>query len=398
MAETSPEIETSPSPADDDRQSDGAGAASGYEPDAEEQEEIRQKAGALYRTLQNYDVKTDPVDADLADVGPTIVRFKVRLRPGEQVGKIRRIAEELMRELALDKEPIVGNLPGTTFVHVDLPRARRHAAPLLPVLDRADASQVPVCTIPAGLTPDGRVEWLDLTSLPHMLVAGATQSGKSMFLYTLIGSLAALNAPDRLHLVLVDPKRTDFTFFRRLPHLQDRGVITDPAEAVAMLETLLSVDVEERTDQLHEAGYLNIRSYNDAHPDRPIPVVVVVIDEFADLTDAMDSKAERDAFDLALKRLAQRARSVGIHLVLATQRPTVDIVNGTVKANLDGRISFRLGSGVDSRTILDEGGAEHLLGQGDMLLKTAGRMTRLQGFYLDESDLRTLVRSVSPKS
>ena len=368
---------------------------SGYEPDAEEHEAIRQKAGALYRTLQNYDVKTDPVDADLADIGPTIVRFKVRLRPGEQVGKIRRIAEELMRELALDKEPIVGNLPGTTFVHVDLPRPQRHAAPLLPVLDRTDPGEVPVCTIPAGLTPDGRVEWLDLTSLPHMLVAGATQSGKSMFLYTLIGSLARLNPPDRLHLVLVDPKRTDFTFFRRLPHLHGRGVITDPTEAVAALTHLIDGEMERRTDLLEEEMYLNIHSYNDDHPDKPLPLIVVVIDEFADLADVMDSREQREAFDLALRRLAQRARSVGIHLVIATQRPTADIINGTIKANLPGRVSFRLGSGVDSRTILDEGGAEHLFGRGDMLLKAADQTARLQGFFLDESDLRTLVHAVS---
>ncbi len=371
------------------------GPTSGYDPGPEEREAIRQKAGELYRTLQNYDVKTDPVDADLADVGPSIVRFKVRLRPGEQVGKIRRIAEELMRELALDKEPIVGNLPGTTFVHVDLPRPQRHAAPLLPVLDRVAPGEVLPCTIPAGLTPDGQVEWLDLTSLPHMLVAGATQSGKSMFLYTLIGSLAALNPPDRLHLVLVDPKRTDFTFFRRLPHLHGRGVITDPAEAVSALTDLIDGEMERRTDLLEEEMYLNIHSYNDDHPDEPLPLIVVVIDEFADLADVMDSKEQREAFDLALRRLAQRARSVGIHLVIATQRPTADIINGTIKANLPGRVSFRLGSGVDSRTILDEGGAEHLFGRGDMLLKQSDQTSRLQGFFLDESDLRTLVRSVS---
>lgn len=389
VAGPQPEPAPEPAPSEADR------TRSGYEPDDEEREAIRQKAGALYRTLQNYDVKTDPIDADLADVGPTIVRFKVRLRPGEQVGKIRRIAEELMRELALEKEPIVGNLPGTTFVHVDLPRAQRHAAPLLPVLDRTTPDEIPVCTIPAGLTPDGRVEWLDLTSLPHMLVAGATQSGKSMFLYTLIGSLATLNSPDRLHLVLVDPKRTDFGFFRRLPHLHGRGVITDPAEAVAALTDLIDGEMERRTDLLEEEMYLNVHSYNDDHPGAPIPLIVVVIDEFADLADVMDSREQRETFDLALRRLAQRARSVGIHLVIATQRPTADIINGTIKANLPGRVSFRLGSGVDSRTILDEGGAEHLFGRGDMLLKAGDQTSRLQGFFLDESDLRTLVRAVS---
>jgi DNA segregation ATPase FtsK/SpoIIIE-like protein len=228
-----------------------------------------------------------------------------------------------------------------------------------------------------------------------MLVAGATRSGKSMFLYTLIGSLARLNAPERLHLLLIDPKRTDFGFFRRLPHLHGRGVITDPAEAVAALTDLINGEMERRTDLLEEEMYLNIGSYNQAHPESPLPLIVVVIDEFADLADVMESKEQREEFDLALRRLAQRARSVGIHLVIATQRPTADIINGTIKANLPGRVSFRLGSGVDSRTILDEGGAEHLLGYGDMLLKDGGQTARLQGFFLDEADLRTLVLAIT---
>ncbi len=158
---------------------------------------------------------------------------------------------------------------------------------------------------------------------------------------------------------------------------------------------LIHGEMERRTDVLEEEMCLNIRSYNDDHPDAPIPLMVVVIDEFADLADIMDSKEQRDAFDLALRRLAQRARSVGIHLVIATQRPTADIINGTIKANLPGRVSFRLGSGVDSRTILDEGGAEHLIGSGDMLLKTGDQTSRLQGFFLDETDLCTLVRRIS---
>lgn len=293
----------------------------GFEPNAEERETIRRKAGELYRALQDYGVRTEPVDADLADVGPSIVRYKIRLRPGEQVGKIRRIAEELMRELALEKEPIVGNLPGTTYVHVDLPRPERYLAPLLPILEGVAPEDVSPCTIPSGITPDGHIEWLDITTLPHILVAGATQAGKSMFLYTLIGSLARLNPPDRLHLVLVDPKRTDFGFFRRLPHLHGRSVITDPAEAVAELTRLIDEEMEQRTDRLEEAMYLNIHSYNDDHPDAPTPLIVVVIDEFADLADVMDTREQRETFRPSAFRVSSSTRATyavwfGISLVM----------------------------------------------------------------------------------
>ena len=345
-------------------------------------------------------MKTDPVDPDLADIGPSLIRYRVRLRPGEAVAKLRRITEELQRELALEKEPMAGNLPGTQFAYVDIPRPTPRVVPLQPVLDRILQSpelarEVPPYSFPAGVTPEGHLVWLDVTALPHMLVAGETGAGKSVFLRALIGGLAALNSPDRLRLVLVDPKRTDFPFFSRLPHLHGGEVIYDPEEAVAVLEELVAGEMVART-ALIEGDYLSLQSYNKDHPNHPIPPIVVVIDEFADLADVLGTRtAERQAFDLSLRRLAQRARSAGIHLVIATQRPTADIVNGTIKANLPCKVSFRLGSNVDSQTILDEGGAEHLLGRGDLLLKRAGQTTRLQSLFLDEDGLRTLVRSVS---
>src|SRR5690606_35722440 len=169
----------------------------------------------LYRALQEFGVSVSPVDHSEADIGPSLIRYKVRLRPGESVSKLRRIAEELQRELALEKEPMAGNLPGTRFAYVDLPRPEPQVVPLQPVLDRVLAGdtsvgEVPPYSFPAGITPDGHLVWLDVTELPHMLVAGETGAGKSVFLRTLIDGLAALNPPDRLRLVLVDPKRTDF--------------------------------------------------------------------------------------------------------------------------------------------------------------------------------------------
>lgn len=161
-----------------------------------------------------------------------------------------------------------------------------------------------------------------------------------------------------------------------------------------MLDHLVNHELEQRTQQLEEELYMDIHDYNDDHPKDPIPPIVVVVDEFADLSDVMDTKEQREDFDLALKRLAQRARSVGIHLVVATQRPTADIIDGTIKANLPCRVSFRLESNVDSRTVLDQGGAEHLLGSGDMLLRHEGNTTRLQGLFLDNDDLRTALQTI----
>ena len=211
-----------------------------------------------------------------------------------------------------------------------------------------------------------------------------------MFLYSLIVGLARLYRPQDLQFLLVDPKETDFVFFNRLPHLRTPEVITDTREALDALNQLLTEDLEFRTARLKETFSRDIKSYNAKHPDAPIAPVIVVIDEFADLADVM-GKAERETFDLAMRRLAQRARNVGIHLILATQRPTADIVNGTLKTNLPCRVSFRLASQVDSRTILDRGGAEHLLGRGDMLVNWNGKFQRLQGFFLPEDDIVALL-------
>jgi hypothetical protein len=368
---------------------------------SEERDMLEATAKDLYRALQEFGVSANPVDHMEADVGPSLIRYKVRLRPGESISKLRRVAEELQRELALDKEPMAGNLAGTRFAYVDLPRKKPRTVPLQPILDRARAGdpslgEVRPYSFPAGMTPDGHVVWLSIPELPHMLVAGETGAGKSVFLRTLIAGLAALNAPDRLQLILVDPKRTDFLFFKNLPHLHGQQVISEPETAIEALQVLVENEMERRTALLEDAMHLNIHSYNAENPEVFIPPILVVIDEFADLADVLGARgAQREVFDLSLRRLAQRSRSVGIHLVIATQRPTTDIVNGTIKANLPCKVSFRLGSNVDSRTILDEGGAEHLFGRGDMLLKRGGETVRLQGLYLDERDLRALVLTIT---
>ena len=366
-------------------------------PDNSEQEHIERKSKEIYKAFADYGINlAETVDVDKADIGPNVIRYKVRLQSGERVSKAENATKDLMLELALPKEPIVGILPGTNYVHVDVPRPERQNAPLLPVLDGAtERDDLPPYAVPAGVKPDGQVYWLSITDLPHMLVAGATGSGKSVFLRSLIVSLSMLYPPEMLQLVLVDPKRTDFGLFNDLPHLRGtEGVITDAQEAIDVLDHLVNHELEQRTQQLEEGRYMDIHDYNDDHSDDPIPPIAVVVDEFADLSDVMDTKEQQEDFDLALKRLAQRARSVGIHLVVATQRPTADIIDGTIKANLPCRVSFRLESNVDSRTVLDQGGAEHLLGSGDMLLRHEGETTRLQGLFLNNDDLRTALQRI----
>jgi hypothetical protein len=364
----------------------------GFDLASHEYAEVEQTAQAIYRVLQDIGIGlAAPVDPAQADVGPSIVRYKLRLKVGERVTSLQSRARDLMRELATDKEPIIDNLPNTNYVYIDLPRPQPQAALFRPYVESLPVQNGETgLRCPFGVTPDGNVEWFDLTALPHMLVAGSTGSGKTMFLYSLIVGLARLYGPQDVQLLLIDPKETDFVFFSRLKHLRTPEVITDSRQALDALKQLLTEDLEARTARLKETFSRDIKSHNARHPDNPIAPVVVVIDEFADLADVMD-RTEREDFDLSMRRLAQRARNVGIHLVLATQRPTADIVNGTLKTNLPCRVSFRLASQVDSRTILDRGGAEHLLGKGDMLVSWNGSLQRLQGFFLPEDDIIALL-------
>jgi DNA segregation ATPase FtsK/SpoIIIE-like protein len=250
----------------------------------------------------------------------------------------------------------------------------------------------PVGRLPflVGRSPAGRTVTADLADLPHLLVAGSTGSGKTVFLYTLIASLLHQFGPKALLLLLIDPKQTDFVYFEDLPHLLDERVVIDAKEAVAYLGRLTTEILVERTGQLRDARCRDILDYNDRHPDGPMVPIVVVIDEYADLVQVLD-RTGRGEFERRLVRLAQRARNVGIHLIIATQRPSADIVTTSLKTNLPARIAFRLPSHHDSMTILGQSGAENLLGKGDMLFLHEGQSERLQGFYIGPDGLSDLL-------
>lgn len=354
---------------------------------------IEEKSEKLQTTLGNYGVSVYPVSPQKAEVGPSIVRFKVRMKPGERLSKIQKIAEDLQRELATDTVPLVDNVSGESFVGIDLPRPESAIARLDEELHRVKehSGELPFLL---GVSPDGKTSMADLTSLPHLLVAGSTGSGKTIFLYSVILSLIKNHTPETLKTILVDPKQTDFIHFEGLPHLLSDDVIIEPTEAIDWLRLLMNDELQERTELLRDAKSRNITDYNQGKSDsESLPYIVVAIDEYADLVHTL-SGSDRDEFERQLVRLAQRARNVGIHLVIATQRPSADIVTTRLKTNLPARVAFRLPSHHDSSTILDRSGAEKLIGEGDMLTLTGGDMQRLQGFYVSPEELEQLVRQL----
>jgi DNA segregation ATPase FtsK/SpoIIIE-like protein len=231
-----------------------------------------------------------------------------------------------------------------------------------------------------------------VSKAPHILISGTTGSGKTVFLYSMIVSLISKHSKDNLEIVVVDPKQTDFHFFKGLPHLRGNKIITDPEEALKMLDEINSVEKEHRTQLLIESNSRDIESYNAKNASNTMKRLVVVIDEYADLVKAAEMLGIRKDFEARLCMLAQRVRNLGIHLVIATQRPSASIVTTALKANIPVRISFRLPAHQDSMTILDRTGAEDLLGKGDMLAMTETDYYRMQGFYISEEDLQEYLR------
>lgn len=354
--------------------------------DEEERALIERKAAELRRILRDHGVQVKELDPAKAQIGPSVIRFRVRLRTGAKVSTLRSRAEDIGRELAARTTPFIDNIPGENYVGIDLERPKREVMPLLPAiqaLPERTGSELPVAV---GVTPAGEHVVLDLVQLPHILVAGSTMSGKTVFLHSVLLSFVARIPPSQLELLIIDPKATDFVLYNGLPHLRGGQVFTEPEDAIKQLRSLTEDELRSRTRTLQLARCPNLSEYNAANPETRLRPIVVVIDEYADLM-AVLSKRERAGFEREVNRLAQRARSVGIHLILATQRPTADIVTGLLKANMPCRVSFRLPQRIDSQTILDQSGAENLFGRGDMLLLQNDRVRRLQGYYMPPTEM-----------
>jgi DNA segregation ATPase FtsK/SpoIIIE, S-DNA-T family len=320
-----------------------------------------------------------------AVVGPRVTRYEMRLGSGVKVGKVRNLQQDIAYALAATEVRILAPIPGKSAVGVEVPNTRPAKVTLGDVFQSyPDAND---WTLPVGLGKDisGRAVFFDLSEMPHLLVAGTTGSGKSVMLNELLTSLLLTTDPRQVKMVLIDPKRVELSQFGRVPHLIT-PVVTDVKKAANALSWGVA-EMERRYEVLESVGVRSLEGYND-RAEVQMPYVVVVIDELADLMMQAGAKVED-----AIIRLAQKARAVGIHLVVATQRPSVDVITGMIKANVPSRIAFAVSSQVDSRVIMDSPGAEALLGMGDMLYKpvSAARPSRVQGAFISEAEVERVV-------
>lgn len=348
---------------------------------------INETATKLYRAMTDYSIDVLEIDPKNALIASKFIRFRVRLRPGEKLQKVLNVRTDIAREIEATSEVLIDNEKGTNFIIVDVPRESSDAISLLEHISLIPKEGVGNLNVIVGQDPSGSTEFLNIAKAPHLLTAGSTNSGKTIFLYSIIVSLISQYSEEEFELVIVDPKQTDFIYFEGLPHLRNGQVIIEAEDAVEILTDLVEQELPKRTEMLRSSRSRDIFSYNEKNPDKPLKPILVVIDEYADLVQVADLEGQKNEFERNMIRLAQRSRNVGIHLVIATQRPSADIVTSRLKANVPTRISFSLPANQDSRTILDASGAEDLLGRGDMLYSVNGELRRLQGLFISESEL-----------
>ena len=319
--------------------------------------------------------------------GPHITRYELRLAPGIKVGKVAQLKDDLAYALAAADIRILAPIPGKQAVGVEVPNARRRIVHLGDVYQAPPKDWSPL-TVWLGKDVAGRAIGADLAKMPHLLVAGTTGAGKSGCVNAMLSSILLRATPHEVRLVLVDPKQVELNHYESIPHLLT-PVITTPRKAANALQNLVR-EMEQRYSFMSLARTRTLKELNAVRARRgeaPLPYVLCVIDELADLM----MVAPADVED-SIIRIAQKARAVGIHLVLATQSPRVDVITGMIKANVPSRIAFAVSSQTDSRVILDQNGAESLLGQGDMLFSPVGtsRLQRIQGAYIDEAQIAAL--------
>jgi DNA segregation ATPase FtsK/SpoIIIE, S-DNA-T family len=372
---------------------------------ASQEKFVREQAAILENALREFNIEAHVVEID---TGPVITMYEISLAPGIKVSAITALSNDIMRALKAESVRIVAPVPGKNTVGIEVPNAQKEKVRLKELMQLAPEAMSKM-SIPLFLGKDASGEPLitDLAAMPHCLIAGTTGSGKSVCINSIITSILYLQRPDQVKLILVDPKMVEMAPFKELPHLMC-PLITEAARATSVLEWACQ-KMDERYEYLAEAGVRNIKGYNgltrqelierfnpadeeeEARIPKKLPYIVILIDELADLM--MTSGKEVEAH---IVRLAQKSRAVGIHLILATQRPQANVVTGLIKSNMPSRIAFRVSSKMDSRIVLDQNGADLLLGQGDMLFLEPGasKPTRAQGTFIDDRELRESVRMV----
>lgn len=345
------------------------------------QAEMQKNIETLEGTLEQFGI-----DATVVEVatGPTVTRYEIQLGPGIRVARITALADNIAMDLAASQVRVEAPIPGKAAIGVEVPNSSPTVVTLRELCETPDFRNHPsrLC-VALGKDVSGVTKYADLTKMPHLLIGGATNSGKSIGLATLITSLLMRNTPKDVRMVMIDPKRVELTLFDHVPHLMC-PVIKDVKEAAGVLRAVWR-EMDRRYDLFSNEGVRNIDGWNAkaTFQDR-MPYIVVIIDELADLMIQCGAEVET-----TIVRLAQLARAVGIHLVIATQRPSVDVITGIIKANIPSRIAFSVASQIDSRTILDSKGAENLIGKGDMLFQPIDSIKpmRVQGCYVSEKEI-----------
>ena len=362
--------------------------------DEESRARVAEKCAKLNRVFRDYGIRAEPIDQAMVQEAARFTRFPVKLKSGETINSLNKYKNDIGIQLEASGEILVEHIKGTSYISVDVPFAGAGSSiNLMRYLSLLDDKEGRLNVI-AGQKPDGDFEILDIADAPHMLIAGTTGSGKTIFLQSMLVSLLYQFGPEEIELLIVDPKQTDFIFFDDLPHLYGGHVVIDAEEALEKLQRINEVDKEERTKALRACRSKDIDSYNQKNPNNRMKRIVVVIDEYSDLIQAAEINGTRKGFESNLLMLLQRVRNLGIHLIIATQRPSAQIVTGKLKAVVPFRVSFRLPSHTDSQTILDMTGAENLLGKGDMLMKTEADTMRMQGLFVSEDELEDFLEKL----
>lgn len=354
---------------------------------------IKQNRIKLKDTMDSFGVD---VSVKSATLGPSITQYEIQPATGVKVSKIVNLADDLALALAAKDIRIEAPIPGKSLIGIEVPNTQIATVGYRDVLEQTPQHPGKPLVIPLGKDVNGHVQTMDLSKMPHLLIAGATGSGKSVMINVIITSILMTAKPDQVRMMLIDPKKVELSVYNGVPHLLT-PVVTEAKLAPSALNKVLK-EMEHRYERFAAAGVRNMGEYNKkvAQSDDPamtkMPYIVVIVDELSDLMMVAGNEVET-----AIVRLAQMARAAGIHIIIATQRPSVDVITGLIKANIPSRIAFAVSSGVDSRTILDANGAEKLLGRGDMLYKPidASSPMRIQGAFIPSEDVEAVVSAIT---
>ncbi|TMR82930.1 DNA translocase FtsK [Streptococcus pseudopneumoniae] len=366
---------------------------------SKEKKIVRENIKILEETFASFGIK---VTVERAEIGPSVTKYEVKPAVGVRVNRISNLADDLALALAAKDVRIEAPIPGKSLVGIEVPNSEIATVSFRELWEQSQTKAENLLEIPLGKAVNGTARAFDLSKMPHLLVAGSTGSGKSVAVNGIIASILMKARPDQVKFMMVDPKMVELSVYNDIPHLLI-PVVTNPRKASKALKKVVD-EMENRYELFAKVGVRNIAGFNakveefnaqSEYKQVPLPLIVVIVDELADLM-MVASKEVEDA----IIRLGQKARAAGIHMILATQRPSVDVISGLIKANVPSRVAFAVSSGTDSRTILDENGAEKLLGRGDMLFKPIdeNHPVRLQGSFISDDDVERIVNFIKAQA